>query len=309
MVVTEPLLKTRQVAQALGMSVSTIKRWVDSGSLRATRTVGRHRLIPVSEALRFARENQLPSADLELLAGLGTGRVETNDDRTLEALLTALRRGRTREASDLLRSAYACGAGAIELADSLIRPAMERIGHDWEAGKLDVYQEHRASRIVESALMDLIRRSPISPEGAPLALGATPEGDLYTIPGLLCELTLREQGWEVVNLGPNLPMVSLASAVLAQQPRLVWLSVHHLQDTDRFLQEYSIFHAKASRTGAAVVLGGPVLGPDLRARMVAASFGDRMAHFGEFARRLHPTPTHSPKDGLSDRQRPGSTTT
>src|SRR4051794_33473245 len=51
-----------------------------------------------------------------------------------------------------------CG-GDVVLADELIHPVMETIGHDWEAGVLDVFQEHRGSRIVE------------------LALGATPEGN------------------------------------------------------------------------------------------------------------------------------------
>ncbi len=306
MVVTEKLLKTQQVAQALGMSVSSIKRWVDSGSLRATRTVGRHRLISLSEALRFARAHHLPYANLELLANVGSGRVEEINDRSLETLVAALRKGRVRETSDLLRAFYASGTDAVDLADHLVRPAMEQLGHDWEFGKLDVYQEHRATRIVEAALMDLIRRSPAAAEDAPLAIGATPEGDLYTIPGLLCELMLREQGWEVVNLGPNLPMSSLANAVKAQQPKLVWLSIHHLNDTEAFLRDYSVFFSTASRTGAAVILGGPALVSDLRARLVAASFGDRMAHLGEFARRIFPAPTDKPQDGLTDR--PDSTT-
>ena len=53
-------LKTQQVARALGVSVSTIKRWVDTGELGATRTVGKHRLIPVAEAVQFARDRGLP---------------------------------------------------------------------------------------------------------------------------------------------------------------------------------------------------------------------------------------------------------
>ena len=52
-------LKTQTVAEALGLSVSTIKRWVDSGSIGAVRTVGGHRLIPRSEAIRMGRDVRL----------------------------------------------------------------------------------------------------------------------------------------------------------------------------------------------------------------------------------------------------------
>src|SRR4051812_8816651 len=70
---SDTLLKTTQMARALGVSISTIKRWVDSGALRASRTVGKHRLIRLDEAVRFAKAQGLPHADLESLPGAGAG--------------------------------------------------------------------------------------------------------------------------------------------------------------------------------------------------------------------------------------------
>jgi hypothetical protein len=45
--------------------VSTIKRWVDLGAVDATRTLGKHLLIRLSEVFWFAREQGLPHAELE----------------------------------------------------------------------------------------------------------------------------------------------------------------------------------------------------------------------------------------------------
>ncbi len=287
---SDSLLRTQQVAGALGVSVSTIKRWVDSGALRATRTIGKHRMVPVSEAIRFARTQNLPHLELQALLGGGLPRFKTVDDEAVTALEDALRDGRSAEARRRIVGAYAGLHDAARLADSLIGPVMERVGHEWEAGALDIYHEHRATRIVEAILMDLIGRVTVidPPIGTPLALGATPEGDLYTLSNLLCELALRELGWEVVNLGPNLPLASLAKAVRAYRPALAWLSIHQLTDPDRFVREYQAFHAVASAAGTAVCLGGAGLSPALRARLVAASFGERVAHLAEFARRLRP---------------------
>ncbi|QDV32738.1 B12-binding domain-containing protein [Tautonia plasticadhaerens] len=306
--VVDTLLKTRQLAGLLNVSVSTIKRWVDLGELPATRTVGGHRLVPLSGALRFAAERGLPTDRLERFLADSASATATPGEGagpvTWEDLATALKRGRSAAARNLILRAYASSHDAAALADDLIRPSMESIGHDWERRSLDIYQEHRASRIVEGALMELLRSRTPPPVGSPVAIGASPQGDLYTLPGLLAELTLRELGWDAVNLGPNLPMASLARAIRVQQPKLVWLSVCHLGDESLFIQEYKSFYASASRTGAAVVLGGSALTPALRASLVAASFGDRMAHLREFARRISPTDAGSPD--TSSMERPGT---
>ena len=295
MVLPERLLKTRQVARALGFSVSTVKRWVDSGDLMATRTVGKHRLVSLSEVERFARLKALPLTGLRALCLFADG--EEPDcgnaitDLMREAFTTALSSGETSRAREVLFQAYDAVGAAVALADELIRPAMERIGNHWKAGTLDVFQEHQASQVIVSAVTELIRRA-AEEVGlrAPLALGASPEGDLYTLALLLGELSLRELGWDVRNLGANLPLRSLANAALQYRPKLIFLSVNHLNDPGRFCQEYRDFHQAAASVGSAVVLGGRALGPDLRARLVYASYGERMAHLTEFARRLVPTP-------------------
>ena len=166
---------------------------------------------------------------------------------------------------------------------------MYRIGKEWQLGSLDIYQEHRASLIVESALQELIQGEGRGKgQGAPLALGSAPEGNHSTLGGLLCELTLAELGWEAMNLGTNLPLASLSNAVRAHRPRLIWLSICHLADEQRFLAEYGPFFKTAAALGSAVILGGRALRPELRAQLVAASFGDRLAHLAEFARRIDP---------------------
>ena len=289
MMSVEPLLKTQQVAQALGVGASTIKRWVEAGLLEATRTVGNHRRIPLSAAIRFAREKGLPHVNLRIMADSEREPVGPIDDRLREALVEALKRGEGQRARSIIHSVYEYGPGAIALADQVLRPVMEKIGHGWMVGTVDVYQEHQASQIVVSALSELTERASRSREAnAPLALGATPEGDPYQIALLAGELVLRGLGWNVRNLGPNLPLRSLAVAVAGYRPRLVFLSVSHLADPDRFVRDYLSFYETASEVGTAVVLGGKGLGPEVRAGLVYASFGERMAHLAELARRLAP---------------------
>src|SRR5574338_1107356 len=60
-------LSPRERADALGVSESSLKRWVDAGKIVAFRTEGGHRRIAVSEAVRFIRATHAPVARPELL--------------------------------------------------------------------------------------------------------------------------------------------------------------------------------------------------------------------------------------------------
>ncbi len=285
MAVLETFLKTQQVADALGVSVSTIKRWVDSGVLDATRTMGKHRLVALSSALRFAREGKYP---LDGLLAMSRGSsLPAINALTVESLVECLKAGNATEASSVINSAFHSPGGAVALADQLIRPTMERIGHGWMVGAWDVYEEHQGCQVVVSALTDLISKLKRTGLGLrPLAIGAAPEADPYILPVLLGELVLREVGWEVKNLGANLPLRSFAQATRDFRPRMVFLAASHLTDRDGFLHDYPYFYEAASQAGSAIILGGRALDADLRSKLVFASFGERMAHLAEFARRL-----------------------
>ncbi|MGE3818406.1 MAG: helix-turn-helix domain-containing protein [Isosphaeraceae bacterium] len=285
----DPLLRTRQVAEAYGVSVSTIKRWVDAGVLRGGRTAGKHRLIPLSEALSCASRQGLSVERLNALAGArGSDVARETEGDSVAALVRAFHQGELTHARSVLRSAYA-RHGSAALADLVIRPAMERIGHAWASGTMDVYQEHEAIQLISSTVVALIQRmTRPRDEPSPLALGAAPEGDPYDLALRLGELVLREGGWDVRNLGPNLPLRSLGHAAIEYQPRLIFLSVSHLDNEERFAREYQAFHRSAASVGAAVILGGRALGPDLRASLVYAGFGERLTHLSEFARRMFP---------------------
>ena len=287
MVDRETYLKTQQLADALGVSTSSIKRWVDNGAIEATKTTGKHRLVALSSALKFAREGKYPTDSLLALSEMP--RVPEINDAVVHLLVEAVKAGEGRRASNLVAAAFQSNRDAAHLADSLICPAMTQIGQLWLIGAIDIYEEHQATQILVASLLDLIKSFSRDPmPDAPLAIGAAPEGDIYSLPVLLGELVLRSGGWDVKNLGSNLPFRSMAKAVRSYRPKLVFLSASIVEDRERFLQEYPYLYEAASQVGAAIILGGRALNSDLRSKLIYASFGDRMVHLAEFARRMHP---------------------
>src|SRR5215212_8889541 len=87
------LLTPKDLADAVGVSESSMRRWIDSGRLRTTRTAGGHRRVEFVEAVRFIRESGTPLVRAEIL---GLGEIDNlpskgnlpDDQQLFDALVT-----------------------------------------------------------------------------------------------------------------------------------------------------------------------------------------------------------------------------
>jgi excisionase family DNA binding protein len=282
-------LSTLQAAKALGVSVSTVKRWVDEGVLPAHKTAGGHRKLLRAEVLALARQGDLPRGDLAALS-VALPRGQAADLETVAASLQgALLGGEGEEVSAVIRRAYGSGVSVETLADRVIAPAMAKVGHDWEVARIDVWQEHRGTQLCVAALYDLKDELEARAErNRPVAIGGAPEGDPYQLATLLAQLVLLDSGWEAVNLGPNTPLPSLTRALREVRPRLLWLSVSYLEDAAGFIGAYRSLYRDAERQAVAVAVGGQALAEPIRSAIPYTTHGDGLSQLAAFARTLHP---------------------
>jgi len=269
------------------VSESTLKRWVDSGQLRAEKTAGGHRKIAVADALAFMRAHGHPAPSAEALGLLAEATQPGATDVTSpDALADLLLQGETTVARTVLLNEFTRGRDLADMLDRLVAPTMVRIGTLWADGTINVYQEHLATQRVWRILLELRGLLAAAPADAPLAVGGAPEGDPYLLPTLMAELTLREMGWRTLSLGPDVPVASLAAAVARLRPRLVWVSLTSTQVRPAFFEGYDAFYEQAAEGGTAVAIGGQGLTPALQDRLVASAFGTLLAHLRAFARGL-----------------------
>src|SRR5512135_1946979 len=290
-------ISTAHVARALGVGVSTVKRWVDEGILPAHKTVGGHRKLLLADVLRLAREGDFPRLDLSELQFVAETRGGVDPNRLSQRLLTALKQGDGDTVRSLIHGAYQSCVAMETLADFVIAPAMSQLGHEWEIGRIEVLHEHRGTQLCVSALYEL--KAVLEAQAdrdRPLAVGGSPELDYYILANLLAEMLLLAAGWQAIDLGPHPPILSFRQALSELRPRLLWISVGQLVDRDRFLAEYRELYQEAERAGVTVAIGGRALIDSLRSAMPYTCYGDGLRHLAAFARSHH-GPSRRPRRG------------
>lgn len=74
------LVSPTDAAELLGVSESSVRRWIDAGLMKAYRTIGNHRRVELEELRRFALERGLPFMEKETAVPTATGGIVLVDD-------------------------------------------------------------------------------------------------------------------------------------------------------------------------------------------------------------------------------------
>lgn len=279
-------ISPKQAARALGVSESSLKRWCDRGLLKITRTAGGHRQLPVSEVVRFAREQQHPVVCAEVLGLPAVGPQSLLAlDRAAPLLTQALLAGDERQSSRIVFDLYLARHRLSVIFDSVVTVAFQAIGEKWECHQAEVYEERQGCEIVRH-LLSALRRLQTPPSGKWTAIGGTLEADPYQLPTTMVELVLRENGWKATSLGSGIPVSSWVEAADRIRPSLLWLSVSVVPDPAQFLEHFSRLSEACGRRQIALVVGGRGLVPELRQQMSYSTYCDTMNHLETFAQTL-----------------------
>ena len=250
-------ISPKDLARSLGVSESSVKRWVDDGALVASRTAGGHRRIALAEAVRFVRASGTPVLHPELILGgprspvAGALRGEADDD-----FFSLLLRDEAAAARSWLLSLYVSGWSVAAICDGPVRAALERIGTLWEHGVDGLVIEHRATDTCVRALAELRGLFAAPEDGALVAVGGAPSGDPYLLPSMMAAAVLADLGFRDHNLGPNCPVEALASAAQTYNPRLVWLAMRLRPDNDFAIRAVTDLATQLATNGGTMVLGG-----------------------------------------------------
>lgn len=221
----ERFYTTAELARICGVSISTIKRWTDSGLLRCVRTPGGHRKFRLQDVAEAARQLETsmalpearPAATLDALSVL---LLQGNPESLVAQLADALARGDEPGVCGWLTALHRHGSPVHVIAGDVLVGALETV----QAGSPDDFVRRRAARLVETGAQHLAAQLPPPVAYAPRALLAgvsEPASSLWLVLG---NLVLADAGWERVDLGPAVPVTTVRAGLDAVQPQLVLLA-------------------------------------------------------------------------------------
>jgi excisionase family DNA binding protein len=282
-------LTTKGVARLCRVSDATVKRWAEAGLLQAERTSGGHRRFRAEEVARFQRDQVLGLKQTHGDDSITSAASRRRDNKNHSdcALFHSLIVGCEEAAANILVNAYLNGKSLTKIFDDLVCPAMRRIGELWFAGEISITQEHLATRTAHNAIYKLRNALPVPKMSGALAMGCSLEGDFHELPTYLAQISIENEGLEVVNFGANTPLYSLADEVLQYLPVLVCISVTILTDIERLSRDYINFTEQISKHKTPVVMGGAVFRDErVRRRFPAGLYARSFTELAEYTRNL-----------------------
>jgi corrinoid protein of di/trimethylamine methyltransferase len=143
----------------------------------------------------------------------------------LKPLYEAILNGDAKIARDITEQAIKDGADPVQLVDEFMIPAMDEVGRRFETNEYFVPELLISARAMKSAL-DLVRPLLVARGAKPLGTVAvgTVRGDLHDIGKNLVAAMLEGGGFEVIDLGVNVPPEKFIAAINEKGAHIVAMS-------------------------------------------------------------------------------------
>ncbi len=165
----------------------------------------------------------------------------------------------------------------LELVDEALIPALDIVGAKYEKGTLFLPQLLQAATAAQGAFEEI--KTAIAQKGEGSAskgriVIATVKGDIHDIGKNIVRVILENYGFEVIDLGRDVPVETVVNTVREKDVHLVGLSA--LMTTTLKSMEETIRALHDAKLDCKIMVGGAVLTPGIRRRRSARTGMRRM---------------------------------
>lgn len=199
-----------------------------------------------------------------------SGEKESAGTSQLSELEICIEHGMDKKAAAAARTALDSGSDPLDVVNGQLIPALDRVGKAFEKGTLFLPQLLMSAEAATAAF-EVIKSSMKEESRAKKekVILATVKGDIHDIGKNIVKVLLENYGYEVIDLGKDVPPEKVLETAEKENVRLVGLSA--LMTTTVVSMEETIRLLKEKRPGTATVVGGAVMNPEY-AEQIGADF-------------------------------------
>ena len=212
------------------------------------------------------------SATVSTSITAGAGQPQTaapSGERTLEQIVVSGLKGEAPAATRKLLETM----DSMAVVDDILIPALDKVGADFEAGKVFLPQLIQAAGAAQAAFEVIREGLSAQPGGQGEPKGtivlATVKGDIHDIGKNIVKVLLENYGYPVIDLGKDVEPAAVVESAKKHAAPLVGLSA--LMTTTLGSMEETIRLLRAEQVPCKVVVGGAVLTADY-AKKIGADF-------------------------------------
>ncbi|MCR5177798.1 MAG: homocysteine S-methyltransferase family protein [Lachnospiraceae bacterium] len=215
----------------------------------------------------MSRYGSDPAPGLTSSAGMSVrGSVEKTAEKTdvtpADTVKTDVLKGNRRSIAKDTKAAIDSGIGAEELLNSSLMPAINEVGELFNSGKYFLPQLIASAEAMKLSITVI---EPLLAEGRgenkyPKVVFATVKGDVHDIGKNLVVLMLRNVGFEVIDLGKDVPTEEIVQVAIDNDARLIGLSA--LMTTTMQEMKAVVELARVKCPDVKIMIGGAVVTAD-----------------------------------------------
>ncbi len=205
----------------------------------------------------------------------------------LERMAKDLYNGDKDAVAELTQKALDEGVSAEEVLKGGLLAGMEQVGVDFKAGDLFVPEVLIAARAMHAG-MDIVR--PLLAEAGVSLMGkiliGTVKGDLHDIGKNLVGMMLEGGGFDIVDLGTDVPPEKFIKAIQKEQPNIVGMSALLTTTMQAMKQTIEALTEAGVRDSVKVMIGGAPVTQGFAQEIGADGYAPDAASAVELARSL-----------------------
>ncbi len=181
----------------------------------------------------------------------------SREQEILDELYEHVLDGQAPPAVELTQEGLALGMGPMVLLFDAMIPALEEVGRLFEIGDYFVPEMLIAARAMSGSmdiLKPLIAAAGAKPVGT-FVMG-TVKGDIHDIGKNLCNIMLEGAGFQVIDIGVNVPPEKFVEAIQEHQPQAVGMSAFLTTTMPMFKTTIEAISEAGLRDQVKILVGG-----------------------------------------------------